>query len=269
MEQRQAADRQLFDAISKNYAKKDLIESTSIVRKYKLMTALEFLLAGNKSLGTVLDIGCGAGAPGWYLEGFYDEYIGVDHSEKLIEQADMYKRNDRSRFIATDVTGINEDVIGARADLVLAVGVLHHLTDPDALMRTLTKVAKPGSHFVAIEPHRMNPVVQVLRWFRKKVDSSYSSDQCFFKPRELIELLEKNGLENASYKYHGFLSTPFGEVILKPQWLFSNISKLTVSIDSFLDKILPRFLKAMSWCVIVQGTFPELVSGENRDEQKS
>lgn len=257
MQQRQAEDQKLFDTIAKDYAKKDLVESTAVVRKYKLVTALAHLLSTGKNLGTVLDIGCGAGAPAWYLDSLYNKYIGLDYSEKLIEQARLFKKNDKSHFIAADVTGLDENTIDPKADLVLAVGVLHHLTNPDALMKSLKKAAKPGAHFVAIEPHRMNPLVQMLRAIRKKVDSSYSSDQCFFKPAELIDLLQRNGIENVSYKYHGFFATPFGEVILKPQWLFANVSRLTVSIDSLLDKILPRCMKRMSWCVIVRATFPE------------
>jgi len=268
MEQRQAADQQLFDNIAKNYAKKDLVKSTAIVRKHKLVTALDFLLSTGKSLGTVLDIGCGVGAPGWHLEELYDKYIGLDHSEKLIEQAELYKKNDRSHFIVGDVINLDTETTGEKADLVLAVGVLHHLTDPDALMKSLKTVAKPGAHFVAIEPHRMNPFVQFLRMIRKKIDSSYSSDQYFFKPVELIDLLQRNGLEETSYKYHGFFATPFGEVILKPQWLFANIAKLTVSIDSFLDKVLPQFIKRMSWCVIVRATFPKQPAGKSSNDQK-
>jgi SAM-dependent methyltransferase len=268
MEQRQAADQKLFDNIAQSYAKKDLVESTAIVRQHKLITALDFLLSTGQSLGTIIDIGCGVGAPGWHLDKLYDKYIGLDHSAKLVEQANLYKKNDRSQFFTADILNLDAETIASKADLVLAVGVLHHLTDPDVLMKSLKNVAKPGAHFVAIEPHRMNPFVQLLRAIRKKVDSSYSSDQCFFKPAELMSLLQRNGLENASYKYHGFFATPFGEVILKPQWLFTNISKLTVSIDSSLDKILPRCLKRMSWCVIVRATFPKPSGDNSSNDQK-
>lgn len=254
MESRQSKDHELFNRIAGDYARKDVVQSTAVVRKHKLIKSVDFLLSEEKGLGTILDIGCGVGAPSWFLEGHYDTYIGIDCSEKLIEQAELHKKSSSVRFVVADLTNMEID---ANADVVLAVGVLHHITELDAVMTSIKNVAKPGAYFVAIEPHRMNPFVQLLRRIRKRIDSSYSEEQRFFKPSELVDLLEKNGFEDISYKFHGFISTPFGEVILKPQWLFSRISQAAVFFDSVLDRILPTFLKFMSWNVIIRARFPK------------
>lgn len=254
MESKQAKNHELFDRIAGDYAKKDVVRSTAVVRKHKLLKSVDFLLGSEKGLGTIIDIGCGVGAPSWFLDGHYDTYIGIDYSEKLIEQAELQKRSDKASFVAVDLTNMQLDV---EADVVLAVGVLHHITELDAVMTSIKGIAKPGAYFVAIEPHRMNPIAQLMRGVRKKVDTSYSEDQCFFKPSELVDLLERNGFEDISYKFNGFISTPFGEVILNPQWLFSRISQMAVFIDSVLDKILPGFLKFMSWNVIIRAKFPQ------------
>lgn len=253
MEPRKAKDQNLFNRIATDYAKKDVTASTAIVRKHKQIKSLDFLLNTKKNLGTIVEIGCGVGAPSWHLEGYYDEYIGVDYSQGLIEQANLQKKTDKAHFVAADLINLALDT---KADIVFAVGVLHHVTELDTMMESLKHIAKPEAYFVAIEPHRLNPIVQFMRWIRKKVDKSYSEDQIFFKPSELVDLLNRNGFEEISYRFDGFFSTPFGEVILKPQWLFSRISKAAVFIDSMLDKILPNFLKFMSWSVIVRAKFP-------------
>ena len=252
---RKSKDHKLFNRIAQDYAKKDIVPSTAVVRKHKLIKSLDFLLDKKKGLGTILEIGCGVGAPSWHLEGCYDEYVGVDCSEKIIEQAELQKRNSKVKFIVSDLSNLN---INLKADLIFADGVLHHITDLDILMKSLKSVAMPGAYFVAREPHRMNPIVRFLRWIRKKVDASYSEEQHFFKPSELVDLLKRNDFEDISCKFIGFFSTPFGEVILKPHWLFLRISKLTVLIDSFLEAILPHFLKSMSWDVVVRAKFPQV-----------
>lgn len=267
MDSKQAADRELFNTIAGDYAQKDIVKSTATVRKYKLFSALDFLLKTENSFGTILDIGCGVGAPSWFLEGTYDKYIGLDHSEKLIEYARSKKTSDKADFMVADLMNLDPQKVGVQADLILAVGVLHHVEKPDVLIESAKKVAGPGAYFVAIEPHRMNPFIQCLREIRKKIDHSYSSDQYYFKPSELVNLLNKNGLRAVSYKYHGFFSTPFGEVILRPQWIFAKLAKLTVMIDSVLDRILPGFLKVMSWSVIVRAEFPNNTSQKTSDER--
>lgn len=254
VEPEQLKNHELFDRIAHDYAKKDIVQSTAVVRKHKLITCLDFLLDRKKNLGTILEIGCGIGAPSWHLESYYDKYIGIDYSDELIKQAKLQKRSDKVTFILADLLNLN---VNLRADLIFADGVLHHIPDLDTLMKSLKSVAMPGGYFVVREPHRMNPIVRSLRWIRKKVDASYSKDQYFFKPSELVNLLKRHNFEDISYKFIGFFSTPFGEVILRPQWFFLRISKLAILVDSLLDKILPNFLKFMSWDVIVRAKFPQ------------
>jgi len=251
----QSKDHELFDRIAHDYAKKDRVQSTAMVRKHRLMTCLDFLPDKKKNLGTIVEIGCGVGAPSWHLEGHYDKYVGIDYSEELIKQAELQKTSKRVTFIVADVLNLN---INLKGNLIFADGVLHHIPDLDTLMKSLKSVAIPSAYFVAREPHRVNPIVRFLRWTRKKVDASYSKEQRFFKPSELVDLLKRNNFEDISYKYIGFFSTPFGEVILKPQWFFSKISKLVIFVDSLLDKILPNSLKFMSWDVVVRAKFPQI-----------
>jgi SAM-dependent methyltransferase len=97
----------------------------------------------------VLDIGCG---PADILDSLPQvEYCGIDQSPEYIESA-------RARFPLRGsfrVEAVGADLIGKYAgfDLVLATGVLHHLTDEEALalFRIAKAALKPGGALVTLD----------------------------------------------------------------------------------------------------------------------
>jgi SAM-dependent methyltransferase len=251
---RRERDRRLFDSIASAYGRKDVIPVSRIPREAMLMEALRPLLADGKNLGRILDIGCGVGAPAKFLHGSYSGYRGVDHSEKLIAAArDFNKENSRAQFLAADIGDVPDDWGGA--DLVLSLGALHHIADLDTVMGRLTELARPGGFLVVVEPQRGNPLIQVMRWVRCRLDPAYSRDQVFFSVRELLDLFGRHGVGDPSVQYVGFFSTPFAEVILRPAWLFLPLSRLATSVDRWLGRHLPSWLGWLSFKVVVRGRF--------------
>lgn len=99
----------------------------------------------------LLDIGCGTGELFSQLpDGLH--YVGFDLSEPYIEAA--RHRYGMAQFECMDVS--NYQVAGSdeqRADLVLAIGILHHLDDDQAraLMRTAHAALKPGGRFISLD----------------------------------------------------------------------------------------------------------------------
>lgn len=152
---RQAKDQQLFNQIASQYAQKDIVPSTAVVRKNELETCLRYALASHTArsfsgspakLGTLLEIGCGVGAPSWHLRGLYQEYIGVDYSDKLVEIGRKLAVGPEARFYVSDVKKLDLPV---KADTVLSLGVLHHMTELPKVMEALKRVGKPGALLVA------------------------------------------------------------------------------------------------------------------------
>ena len=256
---REKKDQQLHntDAIAAKYYKKHNIPSSSFIRKNRILKAIQPLLLKNKTLGHVVDIGCGIGSMAKYLDGKYESYLGIDYSDALINTAKNFNRdNNKAKFISENIkTGQIPDNC---ADVILALGVLHHMTELDRIMMKLKKIAKPGAIFIAIEPIDVNPIVQLLRWVRGKVDSSYSEEQHFFSSKELKELMTKNKLEDVSLEYVGLFTKPFTEVIFSPQFIIKPLSRIFVALDNVIQAFCPFILRFLAWDIIVKAKFPRL-----------
>lgn len=252
-------DKLLFDTIAEKYAKKDYVPSSALARRYKIQFALLPFLDENHSLGTVLDIGCGVGAPADFLLPNYEKYIGIDYSEKLIEAArTFHKNNEQVKFIVADIqknldrnTQFQENSV----DCVLSIGALHHITNLNAVFDNLKRLAKKNALFIAIEPNRSNPLIQFLRYIRGKIDSSYSGDQHFYSRLELEHLMKENGFRDYKIRGEAYFSTPFAEIIMPWQTVSVNLSRIAVSIDRFLDNNLPSFFHYLCWNLVVRARF--------------
>jgi len=99
----------------------------------------------------ILDIGCGTGELLAQLPADVD-YIGFDLSQSYIDAA-RSRHGARARFECMDVADYRKNGAGDQADLVLAIGILHHLDDHHAraLMRTAHDALKPGGRFISID----------------------------------------------------------------------------------------------------------------------
>lgn len=109
----------------------------------------------------VLDIGCGPGTMVPYLPG--TDYVGIDSSSEYIERA--RERYPRARFVCQRV-GEYDLVEPDCFDIVLALGVLHHLDDDEAL--TLFQIAraamKPGARLITLDGVLTDDQSQVVKY---------------------------------------------------------------------------------------------------------
>jgi len=249
------SDRALFNTIAASYARKDIVRSCSLARRYQLLFAVEPVLRCLGVIDTIVDVGCGVAAPAQYLKGHYRRYMGIDQSEKLIAIARVFnKGNDRAEFAAGNIRSMNlQKAIG---DVVLVVGALHHMIGLDNVMESLIQLSKPGGFLVVVEPQDGNPVIQSLRFLRGIVDPSYSREQHFFSRQELVTLLARHGLCDVETVYQGYLSTPFAQVVFPWQGLATPLSKVAIFMDKGFQRYLPKLVRRLSWNIVVRARFP-------------
>lgn len=99
----------------------------------------------------LLDAGCGAGALLGYLPESV-QYVGYDLNPAYIEEARL-RHGSRGHFVCARVGEEPADIVSGAFDVVVAVALLHHLTDGEAdhLVRTAARVLAPGGAFVTID----------------------------------------------------------------------------------------------------------------------
>jgi SAM-dependent methyltransferase len=103
---------------------------------------------------TVLDLGCGTGDLARFLNPD-SLYIGVDNNAAYLsvsESTDLSAQFGRF-FVNADLASL-EDLELPAADAAIALGVLHHLSDPQVLnlLRAVRKFLKPGGSLVTVDP---------------------------------------------------------------------------------------------------------------------
>lgn len=251
---RESRDKILYDAIAEKYMRKDMVPSSALARRSQLLAAMQPVLSKRKSVGTIVDIGCGIGAPGVFLDGRYTHYIGLDQSAEMIEAGNLFNQTqEHVTLIADNVKA--SSVPDNTADLILVVGALHHMTGLDDVMQSMVRMAKPGADFVIIEPQNGNPLIQFMRWVRTKIDAGYSEEQIFFSEQALLDLCQRHGFQNINVAYHGFLATPFAQVIIKPQAISVPLSRFAIWIDSWLNHHLRGPLRKLSFNIVLTGIF--------------
>lgn len=252
---REARDQAIYDDFAAHHIRKDVLPASAIARRSQLFSALGPELMQAATLGTVLEIGCGVGAPARYLDGRYQQYIGLDHSAQMVRAArDFNGGNERATFIAANARQM--PLLPQTADLILSIGAIHHMPELDALMQHLCTIAKPGATLIAREPQRANPLIQGMRWLRARMEDSYSEEQTFFAEAELVDLFERNGLTITAVEYQGFLTPPFAQVVMNPQNITAPLSRAADQADNWLHGHLWPPLKTLSFNLAIRATFP-------------
>lgn len=249
---RTRVDRDHFDGIAAKYAQKDLVPGSALARRSRLEKTLADVPL--RKTWDILEVGCGAGFAASYLRGRFASYRGMDHSAELIQAAEKYNSGPGVDFSRMDLRDIAEE---RTVDLVFMIGVLHHLDDPlDALVR-LRRILRPGGYIAVNEPQPANPIFSTARGLRALIDRTYSDDQDEIPYSELLNMFESAGFADVAVKPQGLVSTPFAEVPMAPEWLFTRLAKIACRIDTAVEEIAGKPLRYASWNFVAVGRCPD------------
>ncbi|MCJ7448900.1 MAG: class I SAM-dependent methyltransferase [Bacteroidales bacterium] len=243
----EANDQILFNRIARKYAEKDQYIVSSKAREFQLISLVKFI---EKKLNInhfrdVLELGCGVGANSKYLKGYYDHYIGIDYSEEFIKLANNLHANNNTEFLCGN---LKDYTFHKNAfDLVIGVGILHHLPNIGIVLQNLKKQFNKDVIYGFIEVQSGNPAIQLLRNLRKRTDHDYSEDQNIFSRKFIYETFQNEGFEIRGFLFQGYFTPPFAQVKLKPESIMLPLVKMAIASDRFIQSKCPNFL---SWNMI-------------------
>ncbi len=245
---REQRDRDLFDRAAERYYRKDLLPTSRCARQLRLQRTLKPIPWRDSF--HVMEVGCGAGFAATYLEGHYAHYVGIDHSERLIELARRFNCHANAEFLATSIQQFEPR---QQFDVIFMIGVLHHLEDCAAVLPELVQMLRPGGWLAVNEPVRGNPLIGMARRTRKRMDKDYSDDQIEMSRNEVREAFVQAGLEVVAVVPQGIISTPLAEVPLRPQVLFSPVSRVCSWVDVVAENAAGSLLWPFAWNLVAVG----------------
>lgn len=248
---RETRDRELFDNIAERYAYKDLHQTSSVARRHRLLRTLAAVKLPDRP--DLLEVGCGAGFSARYATGRFGNFVGIDYAAKLIECANQHNAVPNASFHAVNIKDL--DMI-QRFDVVVMIGVLHHMHDKDSAMQQMVRTLKPGGWLLANEPQPGNPLIRAARHFRKRMDKNYSDEQDQISGADLRKLYSAAGLTDIAVVPQGLFSTPFAEVPMGPAWLMHPVARASCLLDTCLEVTLRSLLGRITWNLIARGRKP-------------
>lgn len=156
----------------------------------------------------VLDVGCG---PAGILSRLPEvDYVGIDHNRKYIEKARSVFGS-RGRFEVLDVNDPSFKDLGM-FDLVMLIGVLHHLTDAEShqLMRSLSMCLSSGGRLVTFDCGLVDGQHPIARFLSKVDRGRYSRT-----PKGYRSLIEPYFVIEQGIARHDLLRVPYTHVIFR------------------------------------------------------
>jgi 2-polyprenyl-3-methyl-5-hydroxy-6-metoxy-1,4-benzoquinol methylase len=156
----------------------------------------------------ILDVGCGTGDALKHLSNV--DYLGIDLNASYIRTArNRWNRHDA--FMCGDVACIKQLDIG-RFDIVLSLGVLHHLDDATAraLLREIKSLLTPQGRFVSHDPVYVAGQSRAARFVVSRDRGR------FVRNREVLEQLAKESFPTVKSEIDFCpLYIPYTEIILE------------------------------------------------------
>ena len=173
--------------------------------------------------GRIVDVGCGEGHLYPYVQGRFQEYVGVD-----VVRYDRFPAE--GEFVKMDLDQDSLPLPGNGADVVVAVETIEHLENPRHFMRQLVRLAKPDGWVIVTTPNQL-ALLSILSLI---VKHRFGAFQDVHYPAHISALLEidltriatESGVSDLEFEYS----------------LCGRIPGTPLSYPQFLSRIFPRAL---------------------------
>jgi len=165
----------------------------NMIRRREKEIILDFVASVNPR--TILDFGCGGGWLSKVLSAKGYHIVGIDISTSLIKTATKVAP-DSLGFLIGDCMKL--PFRNSTFDLIVGVGILHHL-DLDKALAECHRVLKKNGSILFLEPNALNPVMAVGRKL-VRVDICTEGEKPFV-PWHLKDKMIKAGFKIKSFEY--------------------------------------------------------------------
>jgi 2-polyprenyl-6-hydroxyphenyl methylase/3-demethylubiquinone-9 3-methyltransferase len=146
---------------------------------------------------SVLDVGCGAGFLTNALAASGHQVTGLDISEECLEIAAKHDGSGRVRYVLGDAYDL--PFPKESFDVVTAMDLFEHVSDPQLIIAQACRVLKPGGifffHTFNRSPLSWLVIVKGMRWFLKNTPDHHHVYSLFRNPRDLQMWLDDLGME--------------------------------------------------------------------------
>ncbi len=182
----------------------------------------------------ILDIGCGGGLLSEPMARLGAEVVGADASERNVRVAQVHAERQDLTIDYRHGTAEELSEAGETFDAVLNLEVVEHVADPPAFLSECANLLRPGGLMICSTINRntksfMLAIVgaeYVMRWLPRGTHD-WSR---FLTPEELLDLLQRAGLETVDRK--GFVFSPVS-------WSWS-VSERDLSVNYVTTSVRPR-----------------------------
>lgn len=150
----------------------------------------------------ILDMGCGAGFLSNDLALAGHSVTGIDLSTSSLKVAEDRDRTHTVRYQQGDVYQV--PFPRESFDVVAAMDLLEHVSDPSKVIAEATRVLRPGGLFF-FNTFNKNPlawlvVIKGMEWFVKNTPKDYHVYSLFIDPNKLREWMDDVGLETMAIR---------------------------------------------------------------------
>ncbi len=183
------------------WGKSSRFDAESINKKKSVKKYFEGVIGSHLSSNyKVLDLGCGSGGFTLASAGFCKEIIGVDISEKFVEEGqETIKRLNVGNASIMLIKNNKLPFEDSSFDAVIMVDVLHHLDDIHQVIEETLRTLKTGGKIIIFEPNKYNPLLYLMCMFDKNERGllrlgSISKYRALLNRQTSIESIFYNGL---------------------------------------------------------------------------
>ncbi len=200
------------------------------------------LLENDGKFDRMLDIGCGTADYGPLGERHGAEYVGIDYSLSMIEQAVERTAEEPGTYRLAVGAGDAISFAESSFDLVIGLGYIEYFEDPGETLEELRRVMRPGGTLI-MQAFKWDLLGSLRRRYEglKRGGDSGPDDRLptdwvdkKYQGPELDATLAPFGFERSDYTYNNFY--------LLPEPVRRRLPKLYMSLSELAGRIAPRTL---------------------------